>query len=224
MKAHIITVPDRSAPLRRLVHSFSLCKSIDQITIHIDHEYKGPWFNTLQALTAIASGTEICLISQDDIKPLPTAIDAHINVLKGHLTDPIGLISLFTPPRKEFQEISEKGFDGFNDNNFLWAQFYMISPEFAQDVIECNELIDRAKAKYHDEVRFRFAAQKYKKRIVTLCHSFARHDLSVKSTLGTPSAIGSVVRDTKSIASVDQSFEALNLKVRNSANDLHLEI
>jgi len=219
MKVSIITVPSRSQSLRRLVHTFSLCKKIDQITIHVDHEYQGPWFNTKQALIEIQKSDNPVLIAQDDIKPIPAVIDAHIDDLSNAVNDKYGLISLFSPPRKEYQEIKEQGFHGFDDNNFLWAQFYMICPKFASDVLQYDKLLNQGKVKYHDEVRFRFAAQRTGKRIITLCDSFARHDLEVKSTLGTPSKIGSVVRDTKSTATKEQSFKNLRLKKRNSSND-----
>jgi len=209
--AYVISVPQRANSAARVFKGLNHIPYIDRVVMLPDHERRGPWWNTARALTYIATEGRGGLIVQDDVKIRGKALEAHLEALVGHLGT-YGLISLFAPPQIKYDRLNEQGYHGEVSRNFFWAQMYLVSAKFAQDVLECDAMLDQSKVTIHDEIRFRYAAQVVGTKMVTLASSFCEHDLDVKSVMGTPPKIGSVVRNTRNLATEAGDFTTLRLK------------
>ena len=211
MKAYVITIPKRSSSAARVYRGLSQVKGLESVTLLVDHDMKGIWWNTARALYEVASGIEPGLIVQDDVLVRANALSVHLEPLAAQVNSKLGMISLFCPPQARFEKLREKGYHGVVGHEFLWAQMYLIDPDFAGAVLMADKGMDQDKSGPWDEVRFRVAAQKFGWDIATLAYSMCSHDISVKSTMGTASKIGKNVRDTRLFANKDDDLSALNL-------------
>ena len=175
-------------------------------------------WNSRRALRSITDSQEVGLILQDDVRIIPAVCSKHLPDLASQCKGDVGMISLFTPPRKEFAQVRGKGYHGIKSNDFMWAQMIMVDPVFANSVIEYDTL----PRPNNVEARYRIASQMTQRKIITLCKSLVKHDLSVKSTLGTASKIGSTVRDSDVMATVEDDYSNLSLlEKRHSTKDLY---
>ena len=215
MIAFILSVPERSQSVRTLINQLLLVDSIDQVTLCIDRDHKGLVWNRRRAHDAIRECDSPCLLFEDDARVIPNLLSKHLSNLVRHVKEDIGMISLFCPPQKKYDDLRQKGFDGVKSHEFLWAQMILIDPKFAGLVNDCDESPESEPT--YTEQRYSVASKKTGSKIVTLTKSLAWHDLSVKSTLGTPAKLGHTVRDTKCMATMDDDFRQLKLKESSSS-------
>jgi len=219
MNVFIITVPERMNHTKCLRDKLSYCECINNVKVLIDFEHNGPWWNTERAIRQIAESGEAGIVLQDDALIDKEMWDHHIKVIESHLSK-FGMISMFTPPQALYDKINQDGeYNGTVGDYFMWAVCYMINPLFAKDIIEESKHIDESKAKYHDEVRVRFAAQRKNWSIAILSKSIASHNLHIKSTLGTPAKIGNLVRDTRTLMTKSDDYSELKLKKHTHKQD-----
>lgn len=198
MKAYIMGVPQREQSIKKIKSELRHI-GFSEIIVSIDDKKRGPWSNLSSILKKISSSKENAIVFQDDVS-------IEIELLKKSLSKLTLLsrfcpvISLFTPPQKRFDSLKSQGYDALMSHKIFWVPCVFYRYDFASKILEANEDINQDKAGYHDELRISYALQKNKEMGLTLIGSFVEHRLDIKSTLGTPSKIGSVVRNTRIMA------------------------
>lgn len=195
MKGKIIAIPEREKYYMRVAEQIELILG-KWPQIFVDHDKHGPWFNLKNALQQAAKETEPSLIVQDDMILNVEAIQENLNRFKILLKN-WPFVSLFTPPRKALLQLKEQGYSAIESYQFMWGPITIYTPQFARQVLEYSKELDDVKCKYHDEMRIGHTLQRTNQFALTLLGSFGNHDLSIKSSLGTPAKIGKVVRNTQ---------------------------
>lgn len=205
---HVITVPERRESADRITDVFAGVHVVGHVKHYCDTDHNGPWWNVSRALQSIVIKGTPAIITQDDMIYDAERLNQHLPMIIPHL-ERWPLVSMFTPPRAEFHDLNERGYNGWQAYEFFWAPFYMVTPEFAQATLEADKYLDAGKAKHHDEHRYSAASQRLQQRILTLIGSLGRHDLEIRSTLGTPAKIGKLVRDTQIVAGKGFDFREI---------------
>tara|TARA_Y100001972_G_scaffold52889_1_gene64778 strand:- start:4957 stop:5607 length:651 start_codon:yes stop_codon:yes gene_type:complete len=212
MIAYILSIPERSQSVRTLINQLLLVECIDEIALIIDRDHTGLVWNRRRAHEIIRKRDTPCLLFEDDARIIPSIVSQHLPHLVKHCSKDVGMISLFCPPQKKYDELREKGFHGIKSEEFLWAQMILIQPSFAGAVNDCDEAPEIQP--YYTEKRYVNASKKTGMKIITLTKSLAWHDISVKSTWGTPAKVGGTIRDTRCMATSQDDFSLLNLKLK----------
>lgn len=218
MRVAITTVPERRAVLIRLRSQLQRALPDTPVDVWVDHRHRGVWWNVTRALRHAVGHEQHTLVLQDDAL-LFEVFERHIHVVAKHV-DNVGLVSLFTPPRKRNIELWERGYNSLAGHDFMWAPAYIVNHRFARLVLALDRYLDKQQVGQHDEVRYRVAAQFHDIPLVTLLGSLVQHDIGVRSTFGTAGKVGGTVRQTTVVATEESCFKHLRPAIHRTQADL----
>lgn len=199
MKVAVQCVPSRArsvASIKDKITSLGV-----EVKPYMDFDHKGTMWN----FTRIINDEDYIkddhlLILQDDVIFSESFDYSVFEVLEYMKSNSIGCVSLFSPPRKYYKEEHKKGTKYYVEKNYLWQPAIILSPSFRKG------LIDYKFETTHDDCFVGSYAKENKDYVQVTIPSLVRHDLDIKSTLGTPAKIGKLVRDTYIFHPVEKNY------------------
>lgn len=196
IKTYIQMVPSRQEIVDALIvprlQSFDC---IGEVVMSSDAEYRGPLWNFIQIAEMIAASGEAGLILQDDVIFHPQFDELMPDIIE-HLQT-LGAVSLFCPPRKDFADAYEAGFNWVENRKHLWQPAIALTPEVTTGFLRfASEHTDEFGK--DDDVALGAYLKSIKSSMWVTVPSIIQHNIAVGSTLGHPQRIGNIgVRTTK---------------------------
>jgi len=204
MKVCLQTIPKRLEVSQRIrTQLIDLGVNPKDIKLFVDSELRGPFWNFKQILAANQGCKEPVVYFQDDI----ILGDRFLNHLEDLLEKNLYCVSLFAPPRQQYAKALLNGFNAYEERKFLWMQGVIFSPD---SIKELSEDVEEYSLRSSDLFVQRSFIKR--KRLVTIClPSLIQHDLSIKSSLGTPAKLGRTVRESQVFEPIPEGhFKKLN--------------
>lgn len=201
LKVAIQCVPERVKQVQRIE---SFIKGIGLECKHyMDFERNGTIWNFNRIINDLSYiGTSHLLFLQDDVL-FSDNFEHHIkDVYRYSLLNNVNGISLFTPPRKYYKDAYSKGTKYYIEKNFLWMQAMLFSPNYLKGLRDFKD--DTS----HDDVFVANYAKHSNDYVRVLIPSIVQHDLSIKSSIGTPNKIGKLERKSQLFNNVNKGYYA----------------
>jgi len=165
----------------------------------MDHDRKGPMWNFKRILIN-EQYDEPLLVLQDDVIFNRSFVYSIHEILAHMEKKKWGCISLFSPPRKYYLEQANKRVKYYKEKDYLWQPAILMSKAFREGLLAMQYTTK------HDDEYVGEYAKRTKDYVRVTIPSLVRHDLKLKSTLGTGAKIGKVVRDTQIFHPVPEGY------------------
>ena len=174
---------------------------IDKVEIFCDYGRIGPLWNSKRIWESIVKEDAPILVCQDDVVFHNSFKDSIAEILQHFASGDMQAASLFVPPRKLYAEHFARGFNFIENYDFLWMPAMILTPAFCRGLLRHAETSSHKK---HDDCVVGDYSKESGVPVFNCLPSLVQHNLNIKSTLGTPKAIGCIERRTyvweKSIA------------------------
>lgn len=134
MKAYVQAVPERLPYVIEEIKPAMMWMGGVEVVPVVDKDHKGPLWNARRIWGAVGLGEWPALVLQDDVVVHDDLLTSLPGLLR-HI-DRMKAISLFVPPDDmEMTKLWLRGFNFFENHNFLSCQGVIYSPEFCRALV-----------------------------------------------------------------------------------------